>query len=92
MLVAPGETKWNPGLKIYDKQKGASTKAAKSWEVIRTANPEFKKRIVRIYSRGESISKQFRSLMLIPQFARIHPVNFWWLIGFLVVPSREVRA
>jgi hypothetical protein len=38
MLVAPGEMKWNPGLKIYDKQKGAFTKVAKGSGVTRTAN------------------------------------------------------
>jgi hypothetical protein len=38
MLVAPGEMKWNPGLKIYDKQKGVSTKVAKSGDVSRTVN------------------------------------------------------
>ena len=43
MLVAPGEMKWNPGIKMYDKQKGASTKAAKSTGVARTVKWELQK-------------------------------------------------
>ncbi len=66
------------------KQKGASTKVAKGAAVARTTNKKVAKGLiknVRTYSRGESINRQLRNSMPTPQFVRIHPVNFWMVVG-----------
>ena len=65
---------------MHDNKKVRPQELQKKDAVSRTTNPRLKKN-ARIYSRGESINRQFRSLILIPQFARIHPVNFLVMAG-----------